>query len=347
MIRVHRALGARSSKLRPANLRIALQVGWLGLFMFCAALLAAAAPLDAPYAFAMTQFRSGNFQQARIALENALRRSPADATAEMLLARCDYELGDLNGAVAHAEEAVRIDPANAQTHLWLGRMVGRKADRERNLMLAVKTRKEFKKAVSLAPSNTEAHRALMEYYLDAPWILGGSKAKAKDQAEIIARLDPVEGWLARAQMDEASGQSQQADFDYRQVIHSKPQRVGPYFEAADFYLARQDASGLKQAVEAAAEVDSTDIRINYYRGVAHVLAGSQLASAQHELKDYLAVAPARRDFPSHAEALSWLGKLYERIGKAQLAVEQYEAALQSDPDSREARLALQRLMKTP
>ena len=339
--------GAYSGKLKPSNPRGRLWVGWLGLIVLCVALPAAAWPLDPPYAFALIQFRSGHFERARLTLEGALRHSPADATSEMLLARCDYELGDFKGAIAHAEAAVRSDSGNAQDHLWLGRMVGREADRERSPVLALKTRKEFEKAVNLAPSNAEARRALMSYYLNAPWFLGGSKAKAQEQADAIARIDPVEGWLARAEFDQASGQSQQANAGYRRVLQAKPQRVEPYFEAADFYLSRQDAAMLSRAVEAAAAVDSTDVRINYYRGVAHVLTGSQLASAEQELKAYLAAAPSRRDFPSHAKALSWLGKLYERQGKAQLAAGEYEAALQRDPDSRDARLALQRLKKTP
>ncbi|HLI30503.1 MAG TPA: tetratricopeptide repeat protein, partial [Terriglobia bacterium] len=193
----------------------------------------------------------------------------------------------------------------------------------------------------------EARRALMEYYLDAPWILGGSKAKAQRQAQAIARIDQVGGWLARAQLDQASGQFQQANADYQHAIQAKPKRVGPYFEAADFYLDRQDAAGLDLAVKAAASVDPSDPRINYYRGVANVLAGSHLASTERELKAYLAGSSARRNFPSHAAALSWLGKLYERLGKTQLAVEQYQTALQLDPNSREAREGLERLKKSP
>jgi len=347
IIKVRFGSSARFGNLKWRNPRGCLRMRWLGLLALCAALPSTSAPLDAPYAFAMIQFRSGHFHQARLALEDALRRSPADATAEMLLARCDYELGDLKGAVAHAEAAVQIEPGNPQDHLWLGRMAGREADRERSLTLAVKTRKEFEKAVSLAPDNAEARRALMEYYLDAPWILGGSKAKAQQQAEAIARIDPVEGWLARAQLDQASGQFPQADADYQHAIQAKPQRVGPYFEAADFYLDRQNAAGIDLAVEAAAAVDPSDPRINYYRGVAGVLAGSHLASAERELKAYLAGSPARRDFPSHSAALSWLGELYERLGKTQLAVKQYQAALQIDPHSREARMGLQRLKKSP
>ncbi|MGH9354799.1 MAG: tetratricopeptide repeat protein [Terriglobia bacterium] len=320
----HQSLSTLCRKIKPSGLRSRLPGHGLWLALLFAVIPGVAAPRRTPYTFAMVEFQSGHFQQARQALEEALRRSPATATAEMemLVARCDFELGDLNGATAHAEQAVRIDPTNAQYHLWLGRMVGSEAGRERSVTLAMKTRKEFEEAVKLAPSNADARRALMEYYLDAPWILGGSKAKAEEQAAAISQIDPIEGLLARARMDQAAGQPHQADSDYRQAIQAKPQRLGPYFEAANFYLRRHDADGLTQAVEGAAAVNASDPRIEYYRGVAHVLAGTQLASAQRELEDYLANAQARRNFPSHADALSWLGKLYERTRRTQLAVQQ-------------------------
>lgn len=339
--------GERPGKLRLSSRQGILRTGLLALLALCLVFPAAAAAINAPYAFAVIQFRLGHFKQARQTLEDALQRFPGDAAAEMLLARCDYTLGDLNGAVAHAETAVRIDPGNAQDHLWLGRIVGREANREHSLTLAIKTRKEFEKAVNLSPTDAEARRALMEYYLDAPWLLGGSKAKAQEQAKAIAQINPVEGWLARAQLDKDAGRWQEADADYQQAIQSKPQRVDPYFEAADFYVDRRDATGIKRAVEAAAAVNPSDRRIEYYRGVADVLAGSNLAAAERELKAYVAAAPALRDVPSRVEALSWLGKLYERMGKRQLALEQYQSALQTNPQSRDAREGLQRLMKTP
>ncbi len=338
---------AQLNALKHPGRRRFLQAVLVASLALCLVFPGVAAALGAPYAFAAIQFQLGHFRQARQALEDALQRFPGDATAEMLLARCDYTLGDVRGATAHAEAAVRIDPGNAENHLWLGRILGREANREHSVTLALRTKREFEKAVSLSPKDAEARRALMEYYLDAPWLLGGSKAKAHEQAEAIARISPVEGWLAQAQLDEKAGRWQQEDADYRLVIRSKPQSVDPYFEAADFYVGRRDIRGLRQAVEAAAALNTTDRRIDYYRGVADVLAGSDLISAERELKLYVAKASALQDVPSRAEALSWLGTVYERMGNKRLALQQYEAALQIDPQSRDAQQGLQRLNQSP
>jgi tetratricopeptide (TPR) repeat protein len=308
---------------------------------------ATASPPSQTYGAALVQFRAGKFGQSLATLEGALGPSPSDASAQLLMARCDYELGDYKVAVAHAQAAVQLDPGNAEYHLWLGRMMGREADQERSATLALKTRREFKKAVTLAPGNVQARRALLEYDLQAPWFLGGSKQKARGQAKAIAELDPAEGQLANARLAEAAGDYAREAGCYRQVLMEKTVRIGPYLEAADFFAAQDDASDLQRAVAAAAAVNAKDRRLAYYRGVADVLAGTELSAAQHDLNSYLEGTPLPRDFPSRADALNWLGKLYEKQGNRQQAMQEYQAALRVDPNHAETRQALSRLRSDP
>ncbi|MGH9435261.1 MAG: tetratricopeptide repeat protein [Terriglobia bacterium] len=302
----------------------------------------AASGPDVPSPAALAEFQTGNFRAASETLEAALRREPTNAGAVLLLARSYYEMGNWDRAAAAAESAVRLDPSSAENHLWLGQAYGRQAERDRSLSLALKTRREFEKAVDLAPTNIDARRNLMQFYLEAPWIVGGSKEKARKQMEAIASLDPVEGELARARFDRSTGKQAAAAAEYRAVLNSKPNRVGPYIEAADFYVASRDDSGLNLAVEGAEAVNPADVRLQYYRGVARVLEGQRLAQAERDLKSYAAHAP-RRDDPSRASALSWLGQLYERWGESHLAMLEYQAALQLDPNILLARQSLARL----
>jgi tetratricopeptide (TPR) repeat protein len=76
-----------------------------------------------------------------------------------------------------------------------------------------------------------------------------------------------------------------------------------------------------------------------------VLANNNLADAEKDLKAYLASTPERSDWPSHASARDWLGRLYEAQGKRSEAAEQYRAALQLDPDRKETKARLQNLEK--
>ena len=80
--------------------------------------------------------------------------------------------------------------------------------------------------------------------------------------------------------------------------------------------------------------------------VAAVLSNSNLPRAEQDLKSYLASAPDRSDWPSHAAAREWLGRLYELQGNRTAAAEQYRAALQLEPKNKDAQQRLQKLEKS-
>jgi hypothetical protein len=76
-----------------------------------------------------------------------------------------------------------------------------------------------------------------------------------------------------------------------------------------------------------------------------VLSGSEPAHAEEYLKSYLASTPERSDWPSHASAREWLGRLYESQGKRAEAAEQYRDSLQIEPDRKDVRARLEKLEK--
>ena len=73
--------------------------------------------------------------------------------------------------------------------------------------------------------------------------------------------------------------------------------------------------------------------------------GKWLPEAESYLKAYLATTVNRSDYPSHANARTWLGHVYEQQGRRLEAAEQYRAALEIDPDSSFAKQSLRRLEK--
>jgi tetratricopeptide (TPR) repeat protein len=295
---------------------------------------------------AQRQFNAGNYSSAIATLQPAVSQNPNSAEIYYWLARNYYELHDYDNAITHAEKSVELDAKNSLYHQWLGRAYGEKADRERSFSLAKKVKKEFQEAVRLNPSNIQARRDLQEYDIDAPWIAGGNKDEAREQAEAIAALDPVEGHLARAVLNlELQKKPELAENEYREVLKAKPVRVEPYFEAANFFVRQNKPAELEAVTQAAALAAPSDPRLGFYRGVARVLSGTELPRAEEYLKSYLASTPDRSDWPSHAAAREWLGRLYEAEGKNVEAAEQYRAALQLDPGRKEARARLQHLDK--
>ena len=290
------------------------------------------------------QFGIGNCLEATTAVGEGAAKNPKDARANLLVARCYFERADYEKAVAYAGRAVELEPHSSEGHRWLGRSYGLKAEHEHSMLSAKRVRQEFELAVQLDPGNLAARRDLMEFYLEAPWFLGGSQDKAWQQAEAIAARDKVEGHLARAAFWQSRRQPLRAEVEYRQILNLRPKRVEPYFAIAEFYENRANGAEVEGALGAAAHVRPDDPRLDYYRGVACVLERGPLPEAERFLRNYLARAPMRHpDFPSHAAAHEWLGRLYEQWGKTQQAVEGYQTALRLDAHRRKARAALARL----
>ncbi|MGH9713967.1 MAG: tetratricopeptide repeat protein [Candidatus Acidiferrales bacterium] len=295
---------------------------------------------------AQKQFNAGNYSSAITTLQSGATQNPDNAEIFYWLGRNYYELRDYENAIAQAEKSVQIDPKNSLYHMWLGRAYGEKADREHSFSIAKKVKKEFQDAVRLNPSNLQARRDLEEYDIDAPWIVGGNKDEAKAQVEAIAAIDPVEGRLARAVLYlELMKKPDLAEHEYREVLKAAPDHVEPYIEVANFFVHQNKAADVDVATQAAAKVAPSDARLGMYRGVWRVIAGTELPRAEEYLKSYLASTPDRSDWPSHASAREWLGRLYEAEGKRTEAAEQYRAALQLDPGRKEARARLQQLEK--
>ncbi len=304
-----------------------------------------AADVSAQLQAARHQFDVGNYGEAITTLQTAVSQNGSSAEAYYWLGRSYYEVRDYDSAVVQAEKSVALDPKNSKYHQWLGRIYGGKADRDRSFFLAKKVKKEFEDAVSLDPSNLEARRDLEEFCLDAPWIVGGSKDEAHQQVEAIAAIDPVEGHLAQAVFYQDEKDPTAAEKEYRQVLDAKPKRVDPYLEVAGFFQGQGKGSDMEGAILAAAQVNPKDPRLPFYGGVMRVLSSSDQATAEELLKSYLASTPDRSDWPSHAAAREWLGRLYELQGKRAEAAEQYRAALRLEPGRKDTQARLAKLEK--
>jgi tetratricopeptide (TPR) repeat protein len=292
------------------------------------------------------QFSTGNYSAAIATLRSLVSQNPSSAEAYYWLARSYYEMRDYDSAILQAEKSVALDGKSSLYHQWLGRAYGSKADRDRSFFLAKKVKKELEEAVRLSPSNLEARRDLENYCLSAPWIVGGSKDEAREQVDAIAALDPVEGHVARGVLYlDGVKKPELAEAEYRLVLTANPNRIEPYLEVAGFFQGQNKPSDLESVIEAAARVSATDARLTFFRGVALVLSGANLAHAEEYLKSYLASTPDRSDWPSHAAAREWLGRLYEAQGKRTEAAEQYRASLQLDAGRSQARARLGKLEK--
>ena len=123
----------------------------------------------------------------------SFQKSFAESESDILLEQgiALYDKEDYNQAKNIFEKLIKVSPNNSNYHLWLGRSYGRIAENAnwlKAISMAKKTRKAFEKAVELDETNIDALEDLMQYYLEAPGFLGGSKKKASVIHERLDRL---------------------------------------------------------------------------------------------------------------------------------------------------------------
>src|SRR5437773_3021811 len=288
------------------------------------------------------QFEAGRYGEAVAILNARVEYAPRDAAAYFWLGRARFELGDFSGAIRALERGVDVNPDDSEYHRWLGRSYGEEADRKRSFLLARRVRRQFEDAVRLGPDSVAARRDLLQFYLEAPRIVGGGNDKARQQVTAIAGLDATAGRFAQAAYLAHQREDSRAAAEYRAAVSARPANLEWYFEAAEFFEKEGDAGGLRAALDGAASVDSTDPRLLYFRGITDVVAGVELSDAETLLERYLAV-PVRSDRPSRSSTHEWLGQLYEKLGRVADAESEYRISMTLDPDHKSPRERLRRL----
>ena len=103
-----------------------------------------------------------------------------------------FTLGDYHKAVHSLKAALKLAPANADYHHWLGMSYGRLAEKANwfeALSLSRKTLHELQAAVALDNKDVGAVRDLMHFYQQAPAFLGGNHRKAADLSRRLQVLE--------------------------------------------------------------------------------------------------------------------------------------------------------------
>jgi tetratricopeptide (TPR) repeat protein len=295
---------------------------------------------------AQREFNAGQYHKAVDALTDAATKSPDDGRLSFLLGQCYYELREFTRAVTSFERSIQLVPSQSEYHDWLGKAYGRRA--EETIFLSAmswarKTHKEFEVAVHLNPSNFQAERDLIRFEMYAPSIVGGGDDRALKHIDDLEKIDALQGQLARGEFFATKKKFPEADAIFAKVLESNTDRIGVYFETADYYRDRQNPAKMGEAVAAAERIDGEDRRLKFYRGVLFVVKKKNPADAELLLKSYITTVPDNSDLPSHSFALEWLGKLHESQGKFSEAAEDYRASLALDPHNKSVEDAWKRM----
>lgn len=204
----------------------------------------------------------------------------------------------LDAAVTLAERCVAQHPTAARCHGALGDAVASKA-LSAGMISAMRSagriRDAYQKAVSLDGQLAEARFNLLQYYLQAPAIVGGGVGKARELADESAKALPQEGPLFQA------------------LVALADKKVA-------------DAERLALSVKAAADSDIGERQNGVLQavGFAHFQA-KQISDAQRVFASLLS-----RD-PKNDVAAFGLGRTAQEQGQHAAAVGHYERAIAIKP----------------
>ncbi|HEY9155140.1 MAG TPA: tetratricopeptide repeat protein [Opitutaceae bacterium] len=228
-------------------------------------------------------------------------------SADLAAARIALDRDENDKAIQIAEQALKEDRANPEAWIILGHGLSAEVDSFgtfKKMSTARRILAAYSEAAKLAPQNTEVHASLLEFYLRAPAIVGGSTAKAWEEERRLRELDSALAFRWAIELDLDEGKMDSAVEAWNEL-----HRLEPNSFRTVYWLAR-----IKQQ------------------------AGDN-ASAISAFRDALKLTPGPRD-PDLDEVQVALGELLERDQQPEAARAAYSAALAINPRSTEAKAHL-------
>ena len=291
---------------------------------------------------AIDLYHRGKFEEAARLLAGWKAADPKDAQVRFWLGKTRLKQRLWDEAVRELERAVALDPQSGVMHLWLGRAYGEKASRAFFLAapgLAAKTRQQFEAAVKLAPDDIDNRFDLLEYYAEAPGILGGGREKAEAQAAAIAGLSARIGFSARARLHILDRRWDQARQKLEQATQKFPEDPGGYLDLAEFLLQRRDFPEAEKNARKAVSLEGTLPRARMLLAAAEVELRQNLEQAAGTLRE-LASGPLADGDPAFDEVYYWLGRALLARGLRDEARKALQMSLEFNPDHGQAKAVL-------
>ncbi len=255
------------------------------------------------------------------------------AEAHGIRCRVLFALEQWDPAQPECEKAVALDWQNSMNHLWLGRVLGERADNASFVSaysLAKRARGEFEQAVQLNPRNAEALADLGEFYYSAPGVVGGGTAKAQGVAVQLDKIDAARAHELRASIAQENHDYVTAEREFRQAIAASAHPAFQWMRLASFFRRNKQFQEMEIALQngkAAADRDRQHSAVALFNGASVLIkVNRNPALAIKMLQEYLASSNQTEEAPAFV-AHTWLARLYSQSADAAGAARERTAAL--------------------
>jgi len=272
---------------------------------------------------------AANLDAALRELDSRIHKDRNNASAHNMICRLYFQLENWDEAIGACEKAVDLDPQSSEFHQWLGRSYGEKAaiaSPVRAFTLVRKVKAEFERAVILGQENLSAHADLSEFYIEAPSIMGGDKAKARKLAEAVMQHNPALAHYMLGRLEEKHGTKDKAEAEYKAAIEASGNLAAYWVDLAAFYRRSGRLNDMEAAVNKS-QAARLEAAIPLFDAATLLLqAGRNFPGAIQMFRQYLAVNKFTEDGPAF-RAHYRMGMLFEKQGDIQNAMHEYRDAL--------------------
>jgi tetratricopeptide (TPR) repeat protein len=315
----------------------------LGTLPLEAAAQSPTVPRSSPLKTGIAQFDAEKLDQAKATLTPLAKAGDADAM--LYLGRIAIEQSDGDSAVSWMEQAVKKNDRSSSYYQWLSTAISVKATASNpfaQMSLAPSLKHAMERAVELDSTNVEARVNLLQFYLQAPAMMGGGVDKARDQVALLMARDPYQGRLQQASIAENQKDTVAAERELRGLVTSFPDSSAPATRLAIYYFNAKRYDDSFRVLEDRLRRSPNDGAALYQLGRVGAVSGKGLDRAQWALDRFIQM-PHKRGTPSIAAAHWRRGMIDEAKGDRAAARTAYETALRLDPKLAGAKASLDKL----
>lgn len=297
---------------------------------------------------AVVAYRARHDAEAQATFEKILAADPANDVAHFYLGKLAKRRKDWKEAITHWKQCTELKPDFAEYWGVLAEAYGRRASQ--NYLVAAgcvkPARQALEQAITLAPDDLRFRLGYIKLMMAVPRILGGSVAKAREQAEEVKRRDAGAGWLVIGQIEIQEKNWKAAEKALLEAAAAKPTAVEPPIELARLLIERDRSDDALRRFDELLAQNPNHPGAQVYFAKAALACDRELVRGETALQQYLALASPPPQLPSAAEAQAMLGEFLARRGDKEGARAAFEAALKMDPDQTVARAGMKRLRST-
>ncbi len=322
------------------ELRMKLMTRTVSGSLLLALALCIPALAQATFDKALALEKQGRYAEAQKAYEEVLAREGNNAMASYRLGQLYlYHLRRSDLAIQYLEKAVALDEKNSDYHLRLAEAYTAAAPHAGIIKRTSMTR-QIKNQLDLAlqynSRSIPAHQGLIQFYVQAPAVLGGSYRSAHQQADSLVRLDAVEGWLAHGGIYYLEGSKGKAEEAFRKAIAANPRDSRGYRELGQFYVTE------KRFDDAIAQLKK-HVELNPASGPGYYSLGEAYSGRQMYREALSAYLQALQKDANVAPAYFEAAQCHERLGQKQDALKYYRLFVARFPGAPRAPAAKQKI----